>query len=203
MAIALLGVGCRPATLREPWVESFDTVGEWQFNSDATADVEVADGVLSIHVLLPEQVAWAAAGRTFTDFRLRVEATPVGGPLDNEYGVLIRMHENEQFYAFSVSADGYVRVARYNAAELERTWTPLDSDWTLNPAVLQGEATNVLTVEAQGPRFTFWVNDELVAEVEDETLAKGDIGLYAGAFSEPGVHVHFDTLRVEPLPGSN
>ncbi len=211
--LALLLMGCTSAKLSEPWIEPFDPAGEWQFSSDATADVEIAEadssaGVLSIHVLLPEQIAWASAGRTLADFRLRVEATPVGGPLDNEYGVLVRMHENEQFYAFSISADGYVRVARYDATDVERTWTPLGSDWTLNPAVHQGETTNILEVEARGAQFKFWVNDELVAQVEDDTpttygtLSKGDVGLYAGAFSEPGVHVYFDNLRVEPLSES-
>jgi hypothetical protein len=181
-------------------VEPFDAAGEWQLDSDATAELEIADGVLSIHVHSPNHVAWAYVERTFTDFRLRVEATPVGGPLDNEYGVLIRMRENEQFYAFSISADGYARVARYNVPNLEQTI--LGSDWTLTPAVQQGQATNVLTIEARGPQFKFWVNDELVAEVEDDTLSKGGLGLYAGAFSEPGVHVHFDNLRVEPLSAS-
>jgi hypothetical protein len=205
-AVLLLMIGCASEKLREPWVEPFDTAGEWQLDSDATAELEVADGVLSIHVLLPQQVAWAYVERTFADFRLRVEATPVGGPLDNEYGVLIRMRENEQFYAFSISADGYARVTRYDlaAADAEHVCTPLpsDSDWTLTPAVQQGEATNVLVVEAQGPQFKFWVNDELVADVEDDALSRGGLGLYAGAFSEPGVHVNFDNLRVEPLSAS-
>lgn len=189
-------IACQPGTPAGPWAEPFDTAGSWRLSSDAAAAVTITDGQLHIQVHQPQQIAWAAAGRSFSNFRLTVEATQQAGPVDNEYGVLVRMDDDQRFYAFSISGDGYVRVALYDNG----SWTLLGSDWTPSPAIRQGETTNTLTVEAQGQQFTFQVNGETVAQVEDATLSQGEIGLYAGAFDEGDVSVSFDNLQVEPLP---
>lgn len=187
-------VGCAPRAAS--WQETFDAPGDWHLTSDATADVTIVDGKLRIHVLNWGEVAWSSLDRVYGDFRLSVETTQVSGPIDNEYGVLVRMDGDQQFYAFSISGDGYVRVARFDT----ETWDILGPDWQPSDAINQGEATNVLEVEAAGPQFVFRVNGEEVSRVEDETLAKGKIGLYAGAFSEGDVVITFDNLEVEPLP---
>ncbi|NIV31815.1 MAG: hypothetical protein GWN58_20710 [Anaerolineae bacterium] len=45
--------------------------------------------------------------------------------------------------------------------------------------------------------MTFAVNGVQLAQVEDSSYSRGDIGLYAGTFFEPDVEVQFDNLRVE------
>ena len=96
---------------------------------------------------------------------------------------------------FSISGDGYARAAWYNSG----TWNLLGSDWIPSDAIHQGAATNVLELEARGTTFVFSVNGTQVLQVEDAELAKGDIGLYAGAFNEADVVVDFDNLEVQPL----
>ncbi len=185
---------CGKAPEKQPWEEPFDAPGTWHLSSDAAATVAIDAGQLKIDIHQAGQVAWATAGRTFADFTLQVEATQLTGPSDNEYGVLVRMDENSHFYAFSISGDGYARVARYE----EGAWTLLGSDWTPHESIRQGEATNLLELDARGSQFTFRVNGEEIATVEDATLTKGDLGLYAGAFDEAGVQIAFDNLQVTP-----
>lgn len=192
LAVTLPACGARD---HGPWTETFDDAGDWQLSADAAASVSVADGALRVHVHEIGQVAWAAANRTYSDFRLTVEATQVSGPDDNEYGVLVRMAGDQQFYVFSISGDGYARIARYNSG----SWTVLGPDWVESDAIHQGAATNVLEVEARGATFIFSVNGTQVLQAEDAQLAKGDIGLYAGAFNEADVVIDFDNLEVEPL----
>ncbi len=194
MAVSLAACG-RGATL-ETWLETFDDAETWRLGSDAAAELEISEGRLYINILQPGQVAWAVAERTFTDFKLQVDATQLAGPLDNEYGVLVRMDGDAHFYAFSVSGDGYVRASRYD----DGRWEVLGSDWVAYEAVNQGAETNTLTVKAQGAELTFWVNDEQVLQVTDDALARGEIGLYAGAFNESGVSIAFDNLVIEPIP---
>jgi len=194
MMVLLIGfAACRRETTPAVWQESFDDAEAWRLRSDAAADLEIREERLHIQILQPGQVAWAVAERTFADFDLRVDATQLAGPEDNEYGVLVRMEGDERFYAFSVSGDGYVRASRYDGGR----WEILGSDWTSSEAVNRGAATNVLTVEARGSQLTFHVNEEQVLRVDDGTLLNGEIGLYAGAFDEAGVHIAFDDLRVE------
>jgi hypothetical protein len=167
--------------------------------SDAIADVSVAEGRLLIHVFEPGQVAWASTLREWGDVRLEVTATQVAGPMDNEYGVLLRMDGDQHFYAFSISGDGYARAARYD----EGGWTLLGSDWTSSEAIHQGEASNLLVVVAQGDAFEFLVNDQSIIQVqadEGAALESGNVGLYAGAFGTGDVVVAFDDLHITPLP---
>ncbi len=202
LALALLAtaVGCSSIQESGPWEDAFDDGAGWHLSADAVADVNVADGELVVHVFAPGQIAWAMSERRWSDLRLKVEATHVSGPDDNEYGVLLRMSKtssgSDAFYAFSISGDGYARIARYEGG----TWTVLGSDWVPSPAIHQGEATNLLEVVAQGPAFEFIVNGQSVLETEDTVLKTGGIGVYAGAFAEGGVVVAFDNLQVTPLP---
>ncbi len=188
-------IACGRGATPGVWQESFTDAEDWRLRSDATAELEVREGQLHIHILQPGQMAWAVAERSFADFDLRVDATQLAGPVDNEYGVLVRMDGDKRFYAFSISGDGYVRASRYD----DGRWEILGSDWMPHDAVNQGAATNTLAIEARESQFTFRVNGEQVLQVDDETLSSGEIGLYAGAFDEAGVHIAFDTLTVETL----
>ncbi|MGC9348357.1 MAG: hypothetical protein ACP5JG_09495 [Anaerolineae bacterium] len=191
-----MGVSCAATSPAESWDEDFESADAWRLGSDAVADVAVTGGQLQIHVLQPGQVAWASTEQTWADLHVAVDAMQVSGPVDNEYGVLIRMDADDHFYAFSISGDGYARVARFQ----DGAWSVLGPDWTPVAAIREGMATNHLEVIAAGNTFEFRVNEQVVAQVGDEALQKGRLGLYAGAFGEADVVVAFDNLHVEPVP---
>ena len=198
LALSLLALSCagRDKGATEAWRTGFDDAAGWELSSDAVADVSVADGQLRVHVFSVGQVAWATSESRWDDAHLSVEAAQVSGPHDNEYGVLVRMQDDQHFYAFSISGDGYVRAARYDAG----AWTVLGSDWTPHDAILQGQATNRLELSAEGTHFDFRVNDQAVLQVDDAAYTVGRLGLYAGSFAEGDVVVAFDNLTAAPLP---
>ena len=191
-ASLVLFSACESAEL--PWTDDFsDPTSGWLVESDASAQVEYHDGVMRILIHLPNSIAWAAAQREFSDFRLSVDATQVAGPDDNEYGGSLRMQDPQHFYRFSVSGDGYYQVAKFDGAE----WLILSGDdWLPSEIIHSGSATNHLEVLCQGSTMAFSVNGVELVEVQDSSYSRGDVGLYAGAFFEPGVEVHFDNLRV-------
>jgi hypothetical protein len=177
-----------------PWSDDFsDPSSGWNTESDSSAEVTYQDGAMRVFVKAANSLAWAYAGRTFSDFCLTVEATQMSGPDDNEYGVLVRMEDPDHFYRFSVSGDGYYLVSRYDGAE----WENLAGDWTTSDAILRGAATNHLEVVCQGATMAFIVNGIQLAQVEDSDYPRGDIGLYAGTFFERDVEIYFDNLHME------
>lgn len=191
-ALVLLLVACGAQETGLPWQEDFSAPGTWEAESDAAAQVEIQDGVLRVYVAVPGQLAWAAAGRDLADFHLTVEATQVAGPDDNEYGVLVRLEDGSNFYRFSISGDGYYAISKFEDG------LPEDLiNWTPSEIIRQGQASNTIEVIAVGEQFTFRVNGQELAQIEDNTFSRGDIGLYAGTFYEGGVEVHFDSLLVE------
>jgi len=192
LLLTLLLAACSRSDL--PWSDDFSSP-TWQAESDATAQVGVEDGVMRIYVAVPNQLAWATAGRDWRDFHLTVEATQVAGPDDNEYGVLARVQDASNFYRFSISGDGYYLITRFVDGSPEL----VEANWTPSEAIYQGQATNVIEVICQGNTLTLRVNDQELAQVEDNEFSHGDVGLYAGSFYESGVEVHFDNLiLVEP-----
>ena len=143
---AVLLVACASSS-DLPWSDDFSSSGTWQAESDATAEVGVRDGVMRVHVVVPNQLAWATAGKDLADFYLTVEATQVSGPDDNEYGVLVRMEDSASFYRFSISGDGYYLISKFDDGSPEI----LGTNWAPSEAIQQGRATNVIEVVADDP----------------------------------------------------
>ncbi len=177
------------------WSDDFSDPGSgWQTESDASAEVAYHEGTLRVLIQAPNRLAWAWAEREMSNFHLTVEASQVAGPDDNEYGVLVHMQDPQHFYQFSISGDGYYLIGKYDGD----TWEPLSGDdWAMSEAIHQGNATNKLEIQCQGSQMTFWVNGVQLATVQDDKYSRGDIGLYAGSFFEPGVEIRFDNLLVE------
>ena len=191
VALVVLLVACGGGQL--PWSDDFsDPASGWQAESDASAEVGYSEGVMRLLVKVTNRLAWASAERELSDFHLTVEAAQVAGPDDNEYGVLVRMKDTSHFYIFSVSGDGYYQVSKYDGEE----WVVLSGDWTPSDAIQMGVATNLLEVVCQGTTMTFLATGVTLTQVEDRSYPRGDVGLYAGSFFEPGVEVHFDDLIV-------
>jgi hypothetical protein len=194
VAVVIVAGGCSSSDTL-PWEDDFsDPTTGWRAETDASAEVSYDEGKMLVHVKWADKLSWASAGRDIADFHLSVRATQASGPDDNEYGVLIRMQDSQQFYVFAISGDGYYRIAKRDGADE----ILLSGDWARSDAINEGAASNLLEVTCVGERMTMRVNEVLLATVEDDSYASGDIGLYAGTFRDPGtgVEIHFDDLRV-------
>ncbi len=184
----------------EPYLESFESVGDWTAGEGANAEGIIVDGAYQMSVELSGDIFWATAGQNFADGSFEVEATPVDGVVDNGYGMLFRINsDGNEFYVFKVSSDGYVFAGLCSDKCLEQQ-VLLETDWFASPAVKSGMGvTNVLRAELSGPDMIFYVNDEEVGRAKDDSVSKGDIGLLAETFAPGGLRVAFDNFSVQPL----
>ncbi|HZD10997.1 MAG TPA: clostripain-related cysteine peptidase [Candidatus Binatia bacterium] len=176
---------------------TFDDAVSWGVGRQEGATGAVTEGVYDLSVEAPRGFFSTSAGVTLSDGLFEVEATQRAGSLDSGYGLLLRADISVQsFYAFEISADGFVWIGwcELNCAEA----TPLVGEgWFASAAVNQGlDATNTLRVEAQGSRLQFYVNDTQVGEFEDDAATSGDVGLFAETLGTEGLRVQFDDLRV-------
>ena len=132
-------------------------------------------------------------GPIVQDFVLEVDATLVDGPDANVYGVVFRK-ETEAFYSFELAGNGRFRFRRSEAKFITLI------DWTPHPAILTGKRTNAIRIVAQGDRFTFYVNNTLVATANDKVLTEGDFGPIIIQEDRGGAaHAAFDNLKVWKL----
>jgi hypothetical protein len=172
-----------------------DPSSGWDVSSDEDAERGYFHGEYYILVKKPQMDAWGTPGRNFADFRLEVDARKVAGPDKNDFGVIVRHRDDDNFYAFLIRSDGYYEVLK----QVNDEWETL-VEWTTSLHIKLGQSTNHLTLIAQGADFSFYVNGKHLVDVMDTSFAEGDIGLIAGAFDEAGVKIHFDDLEVWALP---
>lgn len=214
------------------YVTTFDAYNEdWQlYEGELAAQVVSQEGnaTLQIAVDAAQAGAFTVLDQMFSDFDLTVQARQVAGPEDIEapgFGVLFRHQDNNNFYAFMISGDGYYQVTRRRDGVDEEL-----SDWSPSDAIRQGQAVNSIRVIGQGDTFTFFINDvqvplcltiwnplvpgecqvpaaeeggqvswsadAIVNQLVDGSFARGRIGLGARSFGEPGIRIHFDNLLV-------
>ena len=126
-------------------------------------------------VTAKESVLWQSIPdvESVSDFHLTVDVVQTTGPENSDYGVQLRLSEDgSSFYLFAIGDNRNFAFFLWQNGE----WNYL-MGWTETPAIKPGEV-NKLTVSAQGPHFTLFINDVFVGEIEDGQLSKGKVGLW-------------------------
>ncbi len=184
-----------------PYLEEFDSPGNWRIGTDADVVGEVKDGVYELFVKADELIIWTTAGEKFTDGLYAVEATQIEGPLDNGYGMIFRVDdENDDFYLFEISGDGYTWIGRYRNGGEDEAEPIIGRGWIETNAVNQGlKVVNKLGVRAESGNLIFMVNDHEIGRVTDNNFREGDIGLMVRTLGQGGVRIQFDKFSIMPL----
>ncbi len=146
-----------------------------------------------IYVNADKKDVWANPGQSFGDVHIAVDATKIGGPDDNDFGVQCRYQDVGNFYFFIISSDGYYGISKVVNGEQQLIgMEKLDA----SDAILQGNATNHIEVECKGDRLTLWANGVELHSVQDSDFATGDVGLMAGTYDIVGTDISFDNFVV-------
>lgn len=166
----------------------------WDRIQDTDGATDFVNGKYRIKVNTPDTDVWANPGKKFSDVIIQVVAAKVGGTNDNDYGVICRYVDSENFYFFVISSDGYYGIGKVKGGKhfLINREEMLPSE-----DIIQGEGPNVIRADCVGSKLTLYVNGKLLDSQEDAEFMTGDVGLLAGTFSEAGVEVEFDDFSVK------
>jgi hypothetical protein len=133
----------------------------------------------------------------FDDFTAKVEmfadAANTAPEGDFRYGLAVRRTGN-RFYAFVLSpVTGQWAVLRSDPTGIE----VLDSG---AEAGTSGRSDrHHIAVDADGPSLTFFVDDQQVSQLQDDTYSSGEIALYVETLDSPRIHTHFDSIEVDKV----
>ncbi|MBN2147867.1 MAG: hypothetical protein JW726_10780 [Anaerolineales bacterium] len=158
---------------------------------DGITDYE--NGVYRILVNTTQMDVWANPGLNFSDVRVEVEATKVGGVDDNDFGVICRYQDESNFYYGIISSDGYYGIAKVKDASQELLGM---TELPYSDAIAQGNALNTIRLDCVGSTLTLYVNGTQLAQQSDSEWSSGDVGLIAGTYDTPGTDIHFDNFKV-------
>lgn len=154
---------------------------------------DYTDGVYRILVNAINTDIWSNPGLDFIDTQIEVDTRKVGGDDNNDFGVICRYQDFNNFYFFVISSDGYYGVGKVVNGDQQLIGV---ESMPPSEVINQGNANNHIRADCVGSKLAIHVNDEKLAEYDDTDFTSGDVGLLAGSFENPGTDIHFDNLKV-------
>jgi len=153
------------------------------------------NGKYRILLTLENADVWANPGlkNLPKNVQVEVDATKQAGPDDNDYGIICRYQNDQNFYFFVISSDGYLGIGKVkdgNRQLVNRTEMPPSE------VINQGNDTNHLRADCLDAKLDFYVNGQLVDSQQESEYGTGDVGLIAGSFQLGGVDILFDNFTV-------
>jgi len=170
-----------------------DVNSGWDRFDDGVSGTDYFEGSYRIWADKPSVDYWSNPGRVLQDVRISVSAFKAGGPDDNDFGVICRYQDTENFYAFLISSDGFYGIEIFEGGERKMIG---QNQMLSTPHIHQGQASNEIIAQCVGDHLSLSVNGEILADVRDATFKAGDVGLIAGTYDEPGVDIRFDDFAV-------
>ncbi len=145
------------------------------------------------HILVNGEYAsvWANPGINVADVSVEVDGVKRGGVDDNEFGVICRYQDESNFYAGSISSDGFYAIVKIQDGEFGYVGT---EGMQPSDLILQGDQMNRVRLDCVGSTLTLYVNGIQLISGSDSSFGSGDVGLYAGTFATPGIDIFFDNF---------
>ena len=136
----------------------------------------------------------------FSDVTIEVKAFTASSKTaesgDFSFGPAFR-RSGDQYYVFAISQrtkKWYVLKSTPNALSILAEGT--------DEEIHDPDVEDILRVDAQGPNFSFHINDQLVGQVTDSDYTAGEVGLFVQTFDAAYAHIHFDDLAVRTYQAS-
>ncbi|MCP4361516.1 MAG: hypothetical protein GY796_26190 [Chloroflexi bacterium] len=164
----------------------------------AVAEIDAEAGTLQISTSEPGSFRWTVPGRDFDDVIVTTQARQAGGPDNNAYGVICRYQNEDNYYVFLISGDGYYAIGKYQTGDPQITYLTGEEGYgyVFSDVINQGMGTNQLRAGCVGNELSLTVNGIPLVTVADPTFVRGDVGMGVGVL-EPGTAVvQFDDFQV-------
>jgi hypothetical protein len=188
--------------------DSFDTNNKgWDLTSNpGKFSVKVGAGSL---VLEDDQnkLFWEVLpGKSFTNFRLDVDAMLTQGDPNNGYGVLIRASNQGvnlgTYYRFELYGDGTYAIFKGYLDSTGTTQSLKVQGYMAHPAIAKVGQVNHITIVAKGPAMSLIVNGQAVYTYTDGNYKSGSIALFVSNLPKlpPKAQATFTHLAIFPAP---
>lgn len=176
--------------------DDFSSPGSWTLGQTSSGNIALGLNELTIAIAEPKAYDYSVRQEpVFNNFYLEITANPMLCQGEDQYGILIRMSSPGDFYRYSLSCDGQVRLDRVvqGAASSPQPWI---SSGSVPPGA---PITARLAIWARDDEFRFFINDQYQFTVKDPILQSGNIGLFARSMGETAVTVNFSDMIVRQI----
>lgn len=165
----------------------------WDLDVYNELDFSIVDGWLSYAFKVPNYVTWDVTGM-IDQQNVLMEAYFANDAVttENLQGFVCRYQDAQNFYFITFGNDGYILIGKYLNGERIVLTEGFDES-----GIIEADF-NLAQVTCQNEFFSLFINNELVAEVEDASpmLQSGDVGFFVGSYDDPSVEVSMDDFVV-------
>ena len=155
--------------------------------------LDYMEGVYHIRVSASRRLLWTGPPMGFRDVRIEVDAISVNGEGDDDFGVVCRAVDRENFYFLAISSDGYYGIGKVKNGEDMLIGM---AEMPPSELILKGVSLNHLRADCIADRLELSVNGQLLASARDSDFPRGQVGLLAGTLGAESVEVLFDNFSV-------
>jgi hypothetical protein len=161
----------------------------WGQGDDAASKIQIADDQLTILNKKSQTFAWTFNTYKEQNFYLQAVVSPVNCKDRDNYGVALRVKDDNNLLLFGVSCEGNYRLLQI----ADGNYTPL-IDWTPSDYILHFNWINTVGVRAVGDKISLYVNNAYLGSATTSLTQAGRFGLYVGNVISPDLTVHFDDV---------
>lgn len=138
--------------------------------------------------------AWSIPRLYFPAAVIEADASRLGGPGNNVYGLICAYQNKDNYLAFVISSDGYYGISQHKNGLQSLLG---NSEMKTDDAIFRDERANHFKVECTNQRLALTVNAKTLLEVVREGQVQGDVGLLVGSFDTIGVDILFKNFVVK------
>ena len=178
--------------------DDFSSAGSWALSNTIKGGVGLGKNKLTIAINMPKTyLASIRSQPILGDFYAEITASPNLCRGSDEYGMLIRAASEQDYYRFSVSCDGQIRLDRVYRGQASSPQPRM-----LGSMIPVGSpSSSVLAVWAVGNEMRFFVNNAYQFTVRDPLLASGRLGVFARSAGDSAVTINYSNLIVREVSG--
>lgn len=186
-------VDVRPSIGKIILEDDFTQPEFWALASAENSSVALGKQEITLAISQPDIYLYSLReSPALTDFYAEITASPSLCRGEDEYGVLFRMTPSLDFYRFSLSCQGTVRLDKYIGGKASSPYPK-----TFSGAVPPGAPSQSrLAIWVRGKEMHFFVNNEFQFTVSDPSIPKGSLGLFARSSKDSAITVSFSNLVV-------
>jgi LysM repeat protein len=140
--------------------------------------------------------AYVSSIRTFDheDVHVETHARYRSGPQTTYFGPVCRWQDVNNYYAFTINAQGSFGIVRIVDGEV--TFLARGTQDQNDNRVNVGQLTNRIGGSCVGDVLTLFVNGHALLQVQDDTFGDGNVGVMSLTQTSPGTEVHFDIFTI-------
>jgi hypothetical protein len=177
--------------------DNFSQASAWNTASSNAASAVVADGhlILSINGPGPLTLVSLRSEPAVADFYARATVSLSLCQANDAFGMIFRASSGNDYYRFTISCSGQVRLERARGGSIE-----ILQDWLPTGDAPRGAPAQVLLgVWAVANEMRFLLNDTLQFTAHDPLLHSGTLGFFISASGASPVTAAFSDLSVSSV----